>query len=483
YAEVFDDNDAEEPAAIVGLYEMDDVEFAPLLRFAIHRDNIHSSAAVIVLDWSKPWLFMEKLEKYLGVLGKAMAGEATPEDRKQSSEPDVSGNTLRFNSTTLDASMAAHSVTLPLGQGVLTNNLGIPIIVVCSKSDMMATLEREHGYGEGTFDYIQQTLRTICLKYGASLFYTSIFKPKTIDQLRTFILHKLLRSSETALAFPFPYRPEVIDRELVRVPAGWDNWGLIKVQGNGFSCEAMAGWESGVEPVDGDVSSLAMGRALYESEIKNPGSSRSKNSKPLVLADEEQVFLERNLELLNTMSTGNASVAGSPYTMPSESFSNRFANSTSSGAASSSDMLEDVSQKLAKLAKLKEQSASAALRNKLPMTGLNDASPNASFTAPGSPSPLPSSSTFSNPANSSFSSKPAVAGSNNEVLSNFFQSLLNKKSGGAAAGGGSPIQAARSTSMAAKPYASPLQPPAMLASSSAGGTSRGKSEVEEDDRG
>jgi dynein light intermediate chain 1 len=96
----------------------------------------------------------------------------------------------------------AQSVLLPLTEGCLTNNTGVPIVIVCTKvqgnesplvdntffgstrevmfqstnasyvfafvntlqSDHINSLEREQDYQEETFDYIQQSLRTICLK-------------------------------------------------------------------------------------------------------------------------------------------------------------------------------------------------------------------------------------------------------------------------------------------------------------------------------
>ncbi|KAI9335331.1 dynein light intermediate chain-domain-containing protein [Obelidium mucronatum] len=370
--------------------------------------------------------------------------------------------------------MLEHEVSLPFGPGVLTSNLGVKIMVVCCKADHMAVLEREHGYTDATFDYIQQSLRTICLKFGASLFYTSIYKPKTILTFRTYLLHLLMRDTDSASSFPFPYHAQVIDRESVCVPSGWDNWGLIKVQGNSFSCEAMAGWDSGQSYLKtdadspsekGDATSMALARALYESEIKNPVSQKSgTNKKPLVIADEEQTFLERNLELLQSMSTGNPSGAASPYTN-AESFAQRMANSS----MTSNDMLEDVSQKLAKLAKMKEQSAAAA--------ALGARSKTVGTTDMQTSSPLSGASSSIVPTVGGAGARPAPTvstdGSNNEVLSNFFQSLLNKKSGAAAGAGGlggtSPSQASRSLS--GKPFSSPKQPP-----SQAAGTGNGSRE-------
>ena len=57
---------------------------------------------------------------------------------------------------------------LPLGQGTLTlNSAGIPIVVVCTKADLMDSAAEEIGMKGGGWeertDWIQQVLRTICL--------------------------------------------------------------------------------------------------------------------------------------------------------------------------------------------------------------------------------------------------------------------------------------------------------------------------------
>lgn len=57
---------------------------------------------------------------------------------------------------------------LPLGQGTLTlNTAGLPIMVVCTKADLMDNVGDEIGMKgagwEERTDWIQQVLRTVCL--------------------------------------------------------------------------------------------------------------------------------------------------------------------------------------------------------------------------------------------------------------------------------------------------------------------------------
>ncbi|KAJ3345160.1 hypothetical protein HDU83_004382 [Entophlyctis luteolus] len=469
YAAVYDEDGADEdPAAIVSLYELDETKIlAPhLLRFAFDPDTLDRSVVVVCIDWSRPWEFLEQIETCLGVVQDALGvltsavGEGRMKEMRDALETEfreyrepeagMPANIYKFNSSTLDANIAAHSVTLPLGQGILTTNLGIPIVIVCTKSDLIPSLERDYGYGEGTFDYIQQSLRVIALKYGASLFYTSTFRPQTIARLRGHILRLLHRNTESRGSFGNPERAEVVDRQDVCVPAGWDNWGLIRVQGSGFSCEAMAGWDVGGaghanSGNNSTVSGLALGRALYESEIRNElkiQDKRKSSAKVTVTAEEEQQFLERNLELLNSMSGGpGVSSVGSPSNASNanfaatDSFNARLAAAAgtipstvgaSGSPLSSSDMLDDVSAKLAKLAKMKEQNATSSTARAAAVAAASAKVAPAGGSAPGSPSPAPKGGIAG----------AAPAAADNEALSNFFASLLNKKTGGAAATAG-----------------------------------------------
>lgn len=118
----------------------------------------------------------------------------------------------------------------------------------------------------------RRTLTKVCLAIslkrsdGASLFYTSQAHPETFSLLRAYLLHRifsplppLLSSNPTNSAvaavppptavvtstrFPFIHRANVLDRDQVLVPAGWDSWGKIMVLREGFEPERVtAAWE------------------------------------------------------------------------------------------------------------------------------------------------------------------------------------------------------------------------------------------------
>lgn len=55
-----------------------------------------------------------------------------------------------------------HNFT-PLEDPVLSKNIGVPIVIVGCKSDTFEFLEKEYGFKEPHFDFIQQYLRKIAL--------------------------------------------------------------------------------------------------------------------------------------------------------------------------------------------------------------------------------------------------------------------------------------------------------------------------------
>ncbi|KAG0309908.1 hypothetical protein BGZ99_000749 [Dissophora globulifera] len=329
--------------------------YHPLLKYCLNTNTTADSAVIIVLDWSKPWTFMETLQRWARVLDVALQqilqegavatatwtkGKALLEELQEKlsrflqeyTEPQphaANGAVAYSESQTFNlGSTDAQSVLLPLTEGCLTNNTGLPLVIVCTKSDYINNLEREMDYKEETFDYIQQSLRTICLKYGASLFYTSIHHPHTFADLRQYLLHRLLTPStlssthqqqqqqqQQPSSFPFRMRAQVVERDQVMVPAGWDSMGKIKVLRNGFDCEGVAeGWDMDMKnAADGatDAARLESGaRQVYEEVIINPKRNLAPVTiQPLITAEEDQVFLEQFLETLQRTASDRTGIS------------------------------------------------------------------------------------------------------------------------------------------------------------------------------
>lgn len=214
---------------------------------------------------------------------------------------------------------------LPLGPGTLTlNPSGIPIVVVCTRADLMDHVGDEMGMKGGGWeertDWIQQVLRTVCLAYGAALFYTAPTQPQTYTLLREYLFHRLYSvpppltqpgsgsgGPQEAVAaypsrFPFPHRANVLDRDAVLVPAGWDSWGKINVLRDGFDPARVGrAWESSATKLSGGnteddaegIEDLWFAMVPDTERPKPPSASTVTTTSEL-----EQTFLARQLDVL-----------------------------------------------------------------------------------------------------------------------------------------------------------------------------------------
>lgn len=56
--------------ARLGLYQLSlaSPEFLPLLKFAIRAETVVDSCVLILIDWTRPWTFLETLERWINVL-------------------------------------------------------------------------------------------------------------------------------------------------------------------------------------------------------------------------------------------------------------------------------------------------------------------------------------------------------------------------------------------------------------------------------
>jgi len=299
---------------------------------------------------------------------------------------------------------------LPLGPGVLTTNLAVPLVVVCTKSDKVSTyLERELDYKEEQFDYIQQSLRTICLKYGAALFYTTTRQPQTFANLRQYILHRLLgfrsSSSDTKSAFAFNIKANHVDRDTVLIPTGWDSCKKIKYIKEGFDCdELFQGWNLDMgekcdtsEEGTGEKNSA---RKVYEEIIVHEDLDKPLSVQTTIVAEDEQDFFQRHFDTLqraNNERPAPPSVVG-PMGAPSYPYGDI--------GADIPDLDNTPTNTVPSRPKV-----SAPVKVPSPSSGISTVVPNGNATAPPTNGPAPNQNTTPQ----------------NEVLANFFQNLLSKK--------------------------------------------------------
>uniref|UniRef100_A0A4W3IYW4 Dynein light intermediate chain n=1 Tax=Callorhinchus milii TaxID=7868 RepID=A0A4W3IYW4_CALMI len=245
-----------------------------LLKFAVSGDNLKNTLAVFVADMSRPWSVMDSLQKWATVLRKHIDKlKIAPEEMREMEqklvkefqeyvEPEEGspGSPQRRGPTSAQDS---EEVVLPLGENVLVHNLGIPVLVVCTKCDAVSVLEKEHDYRDEHFDFIQSHIRRFCLQYGAALICTSVKEEKNLDLLYKYLVHRMY-------GFQFTTPALVVEKDSVFIPAGWDKDKKIAILHENFVS---------VKPED-----------AYEDFIVKPLVKKPVHDKE-VAAEDEQVFL------------------------------------------------------------------------------------------------------------------------------------------------------------------------------------------------
>ncbi|KAF3833792.1 hypothetical protein F7725_024996 [Dissostichus mawsoni] len=201
---------------------------------AVPVDSIDNTVLLITVDMSRPWNALDSLQKWAAVarehidklrVAPELLRELEQRLVKQFQEYTEPGS--GDDGTPQRRSEDEESVLLPLGDNTLTHNLGIPVVVVCTKCDAISTLEKEHDYRDEHLDFIQSHIRQFCLQYGASLVYTSVKEMKNLDIVYKYLVHRLY-------GFPFHCPAQVVERDAVFIPSGWDNEKKIAILHENF---------------------------------------------------------------------------------------------------------------------------------------------------------------------------------------------------------------------------------------------------------
>ncbi|ETE66508.1 Cytoplasmic dynein 1 light intermediate chain 2 [Ophiophagus hannah] len=265
-----------------------------LLKFAVTAESLQETLVIFVADMSRPWTILESLQKWASVLREHIDKLKIPPEEMRNMEQQFvkifqeyvepeggyQGSPQRRGPSGQDE----ENIALPLGENVLTHNLGIPVVVVCTKCDAMSVLEKEHDYREEHFDFIQSHI------HGAALIYTSVKEEKNLELLYKYIVHK-------KYGFHFANPALVVEKDAVFIPAGWDNEKKIAILHENFTT---------VKPED-----------AYEDFIVKPPLVHDKE----FAAEDEQVFLMKQQESPARGPSGSPRPQGrtGPATVPSAS--------------------------------------------------------------------------------------------------------------------------------------------------------------------
>merc|ERR1712012_240336 len=275
-----------------------DPEHSNLLRFALTEDNFTDTTVLLCVAMTTPWNIMDQLKNWARILQDhidklSLSAETTKKLQNENIrrwqsyvEPgdvvDTASPTKRISRTLSELhSDIDPDELLPLAEGTLSRNLGLDLIVVVTKTDYIADLERDYDYKEEHFDFIQQSIRHFCLQFGASLFYSSVKEDKNCDLLYKYLVHRIF-------GFPFKTPALVVEKDAVFIPAGWDN-------------------EKKVAILYENMHSMRPDQ-YYTDVIAKPIVRKSTNNRDVeVTAEDEQQFLLRQQQYLQQ---GNPTGAG-----------------------------------------------------------------------------------------------------------------------------------------------------------------------------
>eukprot|EP00743_Colponemidia_sp_Colp-15_P002608 GILK01002825.1.p1 GENE.GILK01002825.1~~GILK01002825.1.p1 ORF type:complete len:511 (+),score=101.26 GILK01002825.1:39-1535(+) len=241
-----DDPDNDETVARLNVWMMKDRQQKELVKLALKPEALIQTVAIIALDFARPWTWMESLTSWVDMLQEVVGEVAIslPLDKQDALRNRVETYVRSFREPTNSQPHASptkpynrrtttlHDVTpfivpptdesladLPLKEGVLRVNLGIPLIVVCCKSDLVHNVEKTRE--EGVMEIAQRHLRSFCLTYAATLAFVSTKEQKNTQLLYDYLLHRLYNFSLRA-------RASTAEKDSIFIPSGWDSLNFIK---------------------------------------------------------------------------------------------------------------------------------------------------------------------------------------------------------------------------------------------------------------
>jgi len=329
----------------MGVFIVDgDLHHAGLLRFALSEESFPHTLICLTVSMARPWTIMSSLDRWSQLLRRHIDRlKISPQQMKDYEsllqrhfqeyiEPDAealqSGNHAKRSGLLSPAGgEESESVLLPLGETTLTDNLGLPIVVVVTKTDAIANLEKEFDYREEHFDFIQQHIRHFCLRFGAALVYTSVKEDKNCDLFLKYAEHRLY-------GFPFLNQASVVERDAVFIPTGWDSEAKISILYPNMTT---------VKPEDS-----------FDEVIVRPVPVRKPiPSDPEVIVEDEQTFLLRQQQLLSkALPTGPgvrvdgarvSSASGVPKSLDRRSLGSPQVSSSGGGSPGTMKKLEPTS--------------------------------------------------------------------------------------------------------------------------------------------
>ena len=321
--------------ARLSIYTLNDPSpaYAPLLARLMTADMIPNTTIAILLDWSEPWKFGRTLQAWIHLIRQVV--DKLPQDVQEACE-DNNKRWHRNRDAESGTAIADSHTSMPLGPGEYDEPLGLPILVVCQNALAVEQLEKERGYRESHFDYIMQFLRTVLLKHGAGLIYTMPSRPGQLQPLVHHMLDITTNMPGERLARDKAdkgLKHNVVDRERVMVPPGWDSRGKIRMLGESFDFEGVSrAWGVEIQQVNIGSAGSVNGKlesnatqtieqdelpeeqasestvALYEAQIQDPRPPETVKLGIEIDHKDDQNFLAEQLQRLDGFRTEDDTV-------------------------------------------------------------------------------------------------------------------------------------------------------------------------------
>uniref|UniRef100_A0A182RG51 Dynein light intermediate chain n=1 Tax=Anopheles funestus TaxID=62324 RepID=A0A182RG51_ANOFN len=187
------------------------------LIFALDDRNFSDTLVILTISMATPWMWMDQLQHWMKILTEHVATlKIAPEEKYRCQLRLTTAWQNYWQTIDTGSPTRGKFNALPLPKGVLTNNLGLDVIIVVTKTDYMIALDKEYDFRSEHFAFMQQSIRRFCLMYGASLFYTSAKEGKNCDLLYQYLMHRMH-------GLPFRTSAQIVEKDKMLIPAGWDN--------------------------------------------------------------------------------------------------------------------------------------------------------------------------------------------------------------------------------------------------------------------
>lgn len=209
----FTDTEHGDKLSHLDVYTLDshDDRCLPMIRPVLQRAKTNVLVA-IVLDWDHVEAWADQLWAWMGFLKKAVGDFGCVEGLRQRIQSYGSGKADGYR-----------DVELPLEEGQYEYPLGIDFVTCAIGSE--SVVDSEGAFSEETVDFAQQFLRSIAWRCGGSMVCLPYSLDVSFDGLRSIVSERLqlpIQSDTIAQT-----EPRVVDPDRVVIPSGWDSRGKI----------------------------------------------------------------------------------------------------------------------------------------------------------------------------------------------------------------------------------------------------------------